>query len=260
VARPKTDEVSGERLNKVLARAGVASRRGADELIADRRVVVNGKVVTEAGAHVDPLRDAIRVDGKRIPAAPAIHAYWMLNKPRGYVTTLSDPEGRPSVRDLVRDIRRRVFPVGRLDYHSEGLLLLTDDGELCRDLLHPSCGVSKSYQVKVRGVPPAAALARLRQGIALDGRRARATSARLLRRGAHAWLEIVVHEGRKHLVRRMCEAIGHPVQRLRRVGYGGIRLGALAPGRLRPLTDLEVSTLRRAVSRRAPRSDSGKST
>ena len=157
-----------ERLSKVLARAGVASRRGAEKLLAEGRVTVNGAVAREPGVRVDAERDAIKLDGRRLGAPPAVRTYLMLNKPRGYVTTLSDPQQRPTVRDLLRGVKARVYPVGRLDYHTEGLLLLTDDGELARDLMHPRSGVKKTYRAKVRGRPLPASLERLRQGVVVE--------------------------------------------------------------------------------------------
>lgn len=236
-----------ERLNKVLSRAGVASRRAADQMIREGRVQVNGKIVSELGHKVDPRHDAIKVDNKRIPAAPQSHTYLMLNKPRGYVTTLSDPEERPTIRDLLRGIRPRVFPVGRLDYQTEGLLLLTDDGDLARDLMHPTSGVSKTYAAKVRGTPDPPQLERLRRGIRIDGKATLPAEVFLKRRGPNSWLEVRVVEGRKHQVRRMLQAVGHPVLKLRRVGYGGLELGKLPSGKLRPLTSSEVARLRRSV-------------
>jgi pseudouridine synthase len=172
----------------------------------------------------------------------------MLHKPRGCVTTLRDPEGRPTVRSLLRGVAARVFPVGRLDYHSEGLLLLTDDGELARALMHPSSGVTKTYRAKVRGTPTPEVVARLTRGIRLDGRPTRPVAVGLIRRsGTASWLEVVLQEGRKRQVRRMLEAVGHPVQRLRRTRYDGLDLGNLPPGRFRPLSAREVATLRRAM-------------
>ena len=237
-----------ERLSKVLARAGVASRRGAEKLLAEGRVTVNGAVAREPGTRVDAERDAIKLDGRRLGAPPATHTYLVLNKPRGYVTTLSDPQGRPTVRDLLRGVKARVYPVGRLDYHTEGLLLLTDDGELARDLMHPRSGVKKTYRAKVRGRPLAASLERLRQGVVVEGRRTLPAEARLVGAGANAWLEVTVVEGRKHQVRRMLDAIGHPVQKLRRVRFDGLGLGRLAPGAVRRLTSGEVERLKRSVA------------
>lgn len=237
-----------DRLNLALARAGVASRRAADRLIVEGRVTVNGRVVRILGSRVEPGRDRIEVDGRRIGAPPARHTYLMLHKPRGCVTTMRDPEGRPTVHSLLRGVAARVFPVGRLDYHSEGLLLLTDDGELARALMHPSTGVTKTYRAKVRGVPPPEALARLARGIRVDGRPTRPATVELIRRtGTTAWVELVLQEGRKRQVRRMLEAVGHPVQRLRRTRYDGLDLGTLPPGRFRPLTAREVASLRRSA-------------
>jgi pseudouridine synthase len=241
-----------ERLQKVLARAGVASRRAAESLIAAGRVTVNGSVVTRLGTQVDADRDAIKVDGNRVRPAPQASLYLMLHKPRGVVTTLSDPEGRPTVRDYLRGVRGRVFPVGRLDFASEGLLLLTSDGALARDLMHPSRGVQKTYAAKVRGTPSAEALKRLAAGIVVEGRRTLPARVRLLEAGANAWVEITVVEGRRHQVRNMLEAVGHRVQRLRRIRYGGVELGSLRPGALRALDAREVERLRRAAKPRNP--------
>ena len=235
-----------ERLQKVLAAAGVCSRRAAERLIEGGRVRVNGCLVTRLGTRVDPRRDSIELDGAAIRAAPRRKIYLALNKPRGYVTTLADPEGRPTVADLIRDVGVRAFPIGRLDYHSEGLLLLTNDGDLARDLMHPRTGVTKTYAVKVRGRPDDASLRRLARGITLDGRRALPSRLRLVKPGANSWLEVSVVEGRKPLVRRMLQAVGHPVVKLRRIRFGGIRLGKLAPGTWRHLTRAELERLREA--------------
>lgn len=237
-----------DRLQKVLAHAGVASRRAAERLIREGRVSVNGEIVSKLGTKVDPTRDAIKLDGRRVGAPPPAPVYLMLNKPREVVTTLSDPEGRTTVLDLVRGLCRRIYPVGRLDYHSEGLLLLTDDGELARDLMHPSRGVVKVYQVKVRGNPPAQTLQRLSRGVTIDGRLTRPVAVRTLRSGTNMWLEIQVNEGRKHLIRKMLQAVGHPVSRLRRTRYGPLVLGRLPSGQHRPLTASEVTRLRSAVN------------
>jgi pseudouridine synthase len=235
-----------ERLQKVLAAAGICSRRAAERLIEAGRVRVNGSVVTRLGTRVDPRRDAIEVDGEAIHSARRRKIYLALNKPRGYVTTLSDPEGRPTVADLIRDVGVRAFPIGRLDYQSEGLLLLTNDGDLARDLMHPSTGVAKTYAVKVRGRPDEASLGRLARGITLDGRRTLPSRLRLVKPGTNSWLEVSVVEGRKHLVRRMLQAVGHPVVKLRRIRYDGIRLGRLSPGTWRHLTTAELEALREA--------------
>jgi len=247
-----------ERLNKVLARAGIASRRGSDELIRVGSVSVNGRTVTELGTRVDEQDDDIRVNGLRIPAPPRNPIYLMLNKPLGYVTTLSDPQGRPTIRDLIPDRKRRVFPVGRLDFHSEGLLLLTDDGELCRDLMHPSRAVPKTYSIKVKGTPSPEALARLRRGISLEGKRTLPAQVRLRRRADNSWLEVTVQEGRKHQVRLMFQAIGHRVLKLRRISYAGISLAGLPVGAVRKLARAEVAALREASQTRKPRRRAGR--
>jgi len=237
-----------ERLQKVLAYAGISSRRAAERLIVEGRVSVNGAVVTELGTKVDPAHDAIKVDGKRVGAPPVGRTYLALHKPRGVVTTLSDPEGRPTVKDFLRGIKARVYPVGRLDYHSEGLLILTDDGTLARNLMHPSRGVEKTYLVKVKGQPDPDVLLRLSRGIPLDGKRTGPAKVRNVRRGDNAWLEITIGEGRNRQVRRMFQAVGHPVQRLRRMEYGGVVLGRLPAGHVRVLSEAEIAELTRASS------------
>ena len=236
-----------ERLNKWLARAGVASRRASDLMIEAGRVTVNGETVDRLGTRIDPGRDVVKLDGRRVtpPSQPGL--YLMLHKPRGIVTTLSDPEGRPTIRDLLRGIRGRVFPVGRLDFQTEGLLLLTDDGELARDLMHPGKRVPKTYLAKVRGTPGEDRMDRLRQGVSLDGRKTLPATLRISRPGQNSWVEITIVEGRKHQVRRMFDCIGHPVSKLRRIRYGGVELGKLPSGRLRSLTGPEIESLRRST-------------
>lgn len=236
-----------ERLQKVLAHAGVASRRASELMISAGRVAVNGRVVTELGTQVDPERDAITVDGKPVQAAQAA-VYILVNKPAGYVSTTSDPQGRPTVLDLIKQMGPlpRLYPVGRLDADSEGLLLLTNDGTLTERMTHPRYGVEKEYLVRVAGRPAAEALARLRAGVPLDGRPApvdHVEVASVDAGGASADLRITVHEGRKHEIRRLCELVGHPAQRLQRVRLGAIKLGSLALGAARPLTKSEVISL-----------------
>ena len=231
----------------MLARAGVASRRAADRLIAEGRVTVNGEATRELGTKVDPERDAIKVDGRRIRRPPAAHTYLALHKPPGFLTTLSDPERRPTIAGLLPEGGPRVYPVGRLDWNSEGLILLTDDGELARRLMHPRSAVEKVYEVKVRGAPDSKALARIRRGIKIDGRKTAAAKVRVTRRGTNTWLEITVTEGRKHLVRRLMEAVGHPVAKLRRTRIGSLHLGDLGTGRIRRLTEGEIRALRRVA-------------
>lgn len=242
-----------ERLQKFLARAGIASRRAAEALITEGRVTVNGKVVRRLGTRVDPDEDAVKVDGRRVLARKGEFTYLLLNKPPGCVTTLSDPQGRSTVRDLIpRSVRARLFPVGRLDYNSEGFLLLTDDGDLARDLMHPSREVPKTYRAKVRGRPDPKTLRLLTRGVSIEGRPARARRARMVKPGANSWVEVEVAEGRKHLVRKMLRSVGHPVMRLRRIAYGGVPLGGLPSGQCRPLTPTEVDSLRGAVTRTPP--------
>jgi pseudouridine synthase len=213
-------------------------------------VKVNGRVVRELGTKADPSADRITVDGRPLPSAETL-VYLLLNKPTGVVTTLADPQGRPTVGDLLRGVRRRVFPVGRLDYNSQGLLLLTNDGELALRLTHPRYGVLKTYRVKVRGRPDEEALARLRSGVRLEeGTTAPAQVRVVEERDKRAWLEISITEGRKHEVRRMCETVGHPVEKLTRIALGPLKLGKLPPGRLRELGEVEVAKLRRAVGLR----------
>jgi pseudouridine synthase len=246
------------RLQKILSDAGLASRRHAEEWIREGRVRVNG-AVARLGDRADPERDAVRVDGKRVQPRRGARAYLLVNKPRGYVTTVSDPERRDTVLDLLPGgLRRGVKPVGRLDVQTEGLLLLTDDGELARRITHPSTACGKEYRVKVSGIPGEADLDRLRRGITLeDGRTrpCRIERATTTGRGeaGNAWLTVTLWEGRPRQIRRMFEAIGHPVSKLKRTAIGPIRDPALPPGGYRPLTPREVEALRRAVGPGAPR-------
>jgi 23S rRNA pseudouridine2605 synthase len=236
----------GERLQKVLARAGFGSRRACEELIDAGRVTVNGEVAT-LGRRIDPAADRIEVDGVAVPSAPGL-VYYLLNKPPGVVTTASDPQGRPTVVDLVPG-SPRVFPVGRLDFHTEGLLLLTNDGELANGLAHPRRGVEKEYLAEVEGIPGRAALRRLRDGVMLDDGPTAPARVRLVQpQAGGAALEIVIHEGRNRQVRRMCEAVGHPVRRLVRTRIGPLTDRRLAPGAWRALTLAEVRDLYIAVS------------
>jgi 23S rRNA pseudouridine2605 synthase len=234
-----------ERLQKILSQAGVASRRASERLMLEGRVTVNGTTVRELGTKADPAADDIRVDGRRI-RLPERHRYLLLNKPRGYVTTRSDPQKRPTVVDLV-GIRDYIYPVGRLDFDSEGLLILTNDGDLAAHLTHPSHGVNRIYEARVLGIPDAHDLQRLSRGIVLEGRRTAPAQVELLpgKRGdEHATLRITIHEGRNRQVRNMCEAIGHPVERLKRIAIGPIRDNRLKPGQWRELTREEVIRLR----------------
>jgi pseudouridine synthase len=233
------------RLQKVLSQAGVASRRAAEKLIADGRVTVNGQTVRTMGSKADPLTDDIRVDGRRL-SPPQRTRYILVNKPSGYVTTRSDPQRRPTVIDLLHDVREYVYPVGRLDYDSEGLLLLTNDGDLAAQLTHPRHGVERSYEVRVAGTPDAEALERLRMGIVLDGRRTLRADVTLMspRRTREAVLRLTIREGRNRQVRRMCEAVGHPVRALRRIRIGPLEDRHLVPGQWRELTAKEVAALK----------------
>ena len=234
-------EADGDRLQKVLARAGMGSRRTCEALIAEGRVTVDGEAAV-LGRRVDVEVARIEVDGVPVPVAADLVSY-LLNKPPGVVTTLSDPRGRQTVADLVPS-DPRVFPVGRLDYDSEGLLVLTNDGELTQLLTHPSHGVAKAYLAEVVGVPTAGEVRRLREGVELDdGPTAPARVAVVARHGDGAALELVIHEGRNRQVRRMCEAIGHPVTRLVRTRIGPISDARLAPGEWRRLAATEVRAL-----------------
>jgi len=242
-----TDEPGGERLQKVLAQAGLGSRRACEALIAEGRVEVNGELAT-LGRRVDPEHDRVTLDGVTIPVRPGL-VYYLLNKPPRVVTTAQDPEGRPTVVDLV-PAEPRVYPVGRLDWDTEGVLLLTNDGPLAHGLTHPSHGVPKTYLAEVSGVPGRAALRRLREGVDLDDGRTAPAKARLAQTTpTGAALEIVIHEGRNRQVRRMCEAVGHPVRRLVRTRFGPLRDQRLAPGQWRPLTQTEIRALYAAVEK-----------
>jgi len=240
------------RLQKILSEAGLASRREAEEWIREGRVRVNGKIA-ELGQRADPERDAVRVDGRRVRPPARARTYLLVNKPRGVVTTVSDPESRRTVLDLVPEgLRRRVKPVGRLDVQTEGLLLLTDDGDLAARVTHPRTGCPKEYRVKVSGVPQEADLERLRAGIFLDGERTRPCRIERIRtteaRGeGNAWLRVTLSEGRSRQLRRMFESIGHPVSKLKRVGIGPIRDERLPAGACRRLSPAEVASLRKSL-------------
>jgi len=222
-------------------------------MIRQGRVTVNGRTVTELGTRAHPQRDRIAIDGKPLRAA-APPAYIVLNKPVGVMTTLADPQGRPTVRDLLTGVRQRVFPVGRLDYHSAGLLLLTNDGELALRLTHPRYGVRKTYQVKVKGRPEPAQLATLSKGVRLpDGMTAPAHVRVIAARERKAWLEITLAEGKHREVRRMCDAVGLPVEKLVRVALGPLRLGKLPAGAWRYLDPDEIANLRATVRERSAR-------
>jgi 23S rRNA pseudouridine2605 synthase len=284
--------MAAERLQKIIAAAGLASRRHAEEMITSGRVSVNGEIVSELGAKADIEHDHIRVDG-RLLRGPERHVYLLVNKPKGYVTTVTDPERRPTIMDLVGKVGARVYPVGRLDYASEGLVLMTNDGALVEKLTHAASHVPKTYLVKVSGTPPEAAIEKLRRGVVLPPRSsaafqaavARASSARtrpqdaagtdgkdagatkrkqgpsrrekavktapakirLLRQAENPWYEVTLIEGKNRQIRRMFEAVGHHVEKIKRVRYGPLELD-VEPGRSRPLTPAEVTRLKAAVS------------
>lgn len=230
-----------ERLQKILARAGVASRRAAERAILEGRVQVNGELVTALGSKADSQADDIRFDGKRLRPAGA-PAYFLLYKPKGVVSTRHDPEGRMTVMDLVPRIAG-LFPVGRLDVTTEGLILLTNDGAFAEQVSHPRYEVARVYHAKVRGVPDAAALERIRKGIRVEGERLQADRVRIVQVENNAWVEVSLHEGKHHEVKRLLEAVGHPVSKLKRVGIGPLTTKGLKPGAFRPLTALEVRRL-----------------
>jgi 23S rRNA pseudouridine2605 synthase len=235
-----------ERLQKILSHAGVASRRKAEDLIVAGRVAVNGKVVTELGSKADLDRDHIKVDGKLL-RRPRQLIYVALNKPHGVVTTASDPQGRMTVMDLVRGIKGRLFPVGRLDYASEGLLLLTNDGEFANRVTSASRHVPKSYLVKVNGPLTAEQEEQFRQGILVSGHRTAPAGLRLVRPATNPWYEVRLTEGRHHQIRDMFQHFGRLVEKLRRVRIGFLELGELKPGRYRQLTPAEVERFRKAL-------------
>ena len=243
-----------ERLQKILSAAGIASRRAAEVLIQEGRVTVNGQTVTELGTKADPDVDEVRVDGRRVKPVQR-RRYILLYKPRGYITSRSDPQQRPTVIDLLEKggVREYVYPVGRLDYDSEGLLILTSDGELAARLTHPRHGVPREYHARVRGVPDRHELERLSRGIVIEGRRtapAQVTIAKVIEGegGRDAILSFVLREGRNRQVRDMCDAIGHPVVRLRRVRIGPISDDRIRPGEFRDLTPKEVAALKKISS------------
>ncbi|HXZ78655.1 MAG TPA: pseudouridine synthase [Terriglobales bacterium] len=250
-----------ERLQKIIAAAGIASRRHAEKLIEGGQVSVNGRVVTELGTKADPQHDHIRVSGRLLKPSET-HVYLLVNKPKGYVTTVSDPEGRPTIMDLLRGVKARVYPIGRLDYLSEGLVLMSNDGALAQKLMHASSHVPKTYLVKVSGEPSAEAIEKLRRGVTLrplqarPGEKKRASEARAIRtapakirqarEGANPWYEVTLIEGRNRQIRRMFEEIGHHVEKIKRIRYGPLELD-VEPGRFRELRPAEVARLRSMI-------------
>jgi 23S rRNA pseudouridine2605 synthase len=268
--------MAAERLQKIIAAAGIASRRKAEEMIAQGRVSVNGHTITELGSKADPDADHIKVDGKPLRGAER-HVYLLLNKPKGYVTTVSDPEGRPTVMDLVKNVSARIYPVGRLDWSSEGLLLLTNDGDLASKLTRAASHVPKTYLVKITGRATEEEVEKLRRGIRIGARpdaplprpgrrktgppgasrdRERIFTApaqiRLTKDAANPWYEVTLIEGKNRQIRRMFEEIGHHVEKIKRVRYGPLALD-LEPGQARELTLAEVNALRKSVRERTAR-------
>jgi 23S rRNA pseudouridine2605 synthase len=245
-----------ERLQKILARGGIASRRAAESLILEGRVRVNGRIVRELGAKADPRTDRVEVDGTRVVAEDLV--YLLFHKPRGVVTTLSDPEGRKTVRDALLAIKQRVFPVGRLDFATSGALLLTNDGEFSDGLLHPKRAVPKTYVLKVQGEMQLGDLARWQKGVELDDGKTLPAEVVILRHeGGKTWLEVTITEGRNHQLRRMGEATGFPVMRLARISFAGVSTEGLKPGEWRPLTRDELVALKKSygVPRKLPHGD-----
>jgi 23S rRNA pseudouridine2605 synthase len=239
-----------ERLQKIISAAGIASRRKAEQLITGGLVSVNGQIITELGTKADLENDHIRVNGKLL-REPERHVYLLMNKPRNYVTTLSDPEKRPTVMDLLHGVGARVYPVGRLDYASEGLILLTNDGELANLMMKAASHVPKTYMVKVAGTPSSDGLGRLRTGLTIRsdrGKRVRTAPAKIntIREGNNPWYEVTLIEGKNRQIRRMFEEIGHHVEKIKRVRYGPLELD-VPPGKFRRLTPQEVAKLRAAA-------------
>jgi 23S rRNA pseudouridine2605 synthase len=241
-----------ERLQKILAQAGVASRRACEKLIAEGAIIVNGQPVTEPGMMVDPETAAIKVHGKRIKVAPdsQVYHYLALYKPKGYLTTMQpDEEGRPTILNLFERMKTRVYPVGRLDFNSEGLVLLTNDGELAHRLTHPKFKVPRTYEVKVHGVPSERVLNRLARGVMLEDGKTRPALVKILRvTGNNTWLLFTIYEGKKRQVRRMCEQVRLPVSKLKRIAIGPITLKGLERGNFRVLSPEEIQKLKKAVS------------
>jgi 23S rRNA pseudouridine2605 synthase len=232
------------RLHVYMARAGVAARRKCEQLMTEGRVAVNGRTVRDLGSTIDPQHDKVTLDGRRV--APEAPLYILLHKPRGYVTTVHDPEGRPTVLSLLGEEHPRLFPVGRLDFNTDGVLLLTNDGDLANRLMHPRYGVAKTYHAKLQGELSPAALAQLAEGVRLeDGSKTQPAMVRVLEsEGKHPWIEITIKEGKNRQVHRMAESVGNSVVKLSRVRYGPLTVEDLRPGRWRPLTARELGALR----------------
>jgi 23S rRNA pseudouridine2605 synthase len=236
-----------ERLQKLLAHAGIASRRRAEQLIIEGRVTVNGAVITELGTKADPERDHIKVDGKRV-GAPERLVYLAMNKPKDYMSTVMDPEGRPTVMQLLRGVKARVYPVGRLDYASEGLLLLTNDGELAKHITAASSHVTKTYLVKTNGQLALDQEEKFREGVPLSGKKTAPAGLKLIRRAENPWYEVRLIEGRQNQIRLMFKHFGRLVEKLKRVKIGFLELGSLQPGKFRHLTRAEVARFHKLLS------------
>jgi 23S rRNA pseudouridine2605 synthase/16S rRNA pseudouridine516 synthase len=238
-----------ERIQKILAKAGIASRREAERMMVEGRVTINGTVVNTLGFKVDPLLGHIKVDGKRITLNEP-HVTLLLHKPKGYLSTVKDPKGRPTVIDLIKKMKWRIYPVGRLDFNAEGLLLLTNDGNLAYRLSHPGFSIPRTYLVKVAGIPDEKKLSQLKKGMMLEDGRVKVVSYRKIRHGRNnSWIEVVLTEGRNHLVKRMFLAIGHPVLKLKRVQFGPFQLGDLPVGQFRHLTPMEMENLKKLTAK-----------
>ena len=241
-----------ERLQKILSQAGVASRRHAEQMIQEGRVAVNGSIVTELGSKADFERDHIKVDG-RLVHAPKRLVYIALNKPDNTVTTVSDPQNRATVMELLRGVKERVYPVGRLDYHSEGLLLLTNDGEMANAIMSAATHLPKTYLVKVTGELTTEQEEQFRRGVPLSGRRTLPAGLKLVHRAANPWYEVRLWEGRNNQIRLMFKHFSRLVEKLKRVSIGPVDLGSLKPGQFRHLTSHEVEKLQRAIRRSSQR-------
>ena len=235
--------MSVKRIQLIIRDAGICSRRAAEELISEGRVILNGMVVEDLGQKADPYKDHIKVDGKLIPRTDPVKVYYVLNKPRNVVSTFKDPEGRPTLADYSKSIKTNVFAVGRLDFDAEGLMILTNDGDLAQHLSHPSKSVSRTYMVKVKGVPDRAALSKITAGLNIGGgdRIGRVHCTVTKTQKTSAWLKIVLYEGKKNEIKRMMLRVKHPVRKLRRVAFGPFSLGKLPVGAVRPFTDAEIS-------------------
>ena len=243
----KKDDRKKERLNKIIAIAGITSRRRADELISLGRVTVNGRTEKRAGSKAVWGVDSINVDGRLIPDPPK-KIYLLLNKPFGYVSTLHDPEGRPIIRDLVKDVKERVYPIGRLDFDSSGLLILTNDGDLAFRLMHPKFHIPRTYKVIVEGSISDTSVEKLANGVTLDDGPTNPARVRIIEiKQGRSVVRITIFEGRSREIRRMCEAVGHKTLKLIRIGYGNLSLGALKVGKYRHINDVEIKALRKSV-------------